>query len=351
VSRPRLWIPGLVYVTDDGELCVGRSAGYGGEGPAFSDLRCGRRRSLEHWTHTAWLVARRSLDRKLVDEQGIILPESSITEDDLPHAHRWLREQPLLCVSGLGVARLREAGVRVYRVALDASAERVLELECEGGKTPPGSLRVPLDALCAAGSGADRARGPAIDRLLRLVSDGVLDEQAVLAAFDARSLVEDGYGYRGALEGKFSSIDCVERALRPLDVLFGQVYERAEPMRELGAAVCSVLKDAPADVAELELAGYGAARRTTVPALRVALEASVENVLGGEPVSELELPAESRWSVDGIEPWSPVLGPSFGAAGNDRSAGSAVSRSPWRLVPWLVLALLLAAAWLVLRGR
>ena len=337
-------------MSDDGELCVGRSAGYGGEGPAFADLRCGRRRSIGHWAHTAWLVARSSLDRKLVDEQGIILPESLITHDDLPHAHRWLREQPLVCVSGLGVERLREARVRVYRLALDASGDRVLALECAGGKAPPSSLRVPLDALGEAEPEAGTAGNSAIDRLLRVVSAGVLDEQAVVAAFDARALCEDGYGYRGALEGKFSSIDQVERALRPLDALFGQIFARAEPMRELGEGLRAALKGAPPDATELELAGYGAARRTTVPALRVALAERVENVLGGEPVSELELPAESRWTVGGIEPWSPELPSSLGGDVAAEPAGSARGAHTWRLVALLLLAVGLGAAWLALRG-
>jgi hypothetical protein len=295
--HPRLWVPGLVEQAPHGELRLGRGVGYAGEGRAFARLRCGRRTSIEPWTHTAWLCARRTLDRRIVEEQGIILPESLIDRDALPHAHRWLREQPLVCISGFGWQQLAEAGVCVYRVALDATGERVLAVEATGGKGRATFLRVRLAALTSRAEPTDLGGLSTIDRLLRFCSDGVLDEQAVVNAFDARSLVEDGYGYRGALEGKLSAIETIERALRPLDALFGQIFERATATRELAERLVDALQRLPATTKDAEISPLGRVRRSVQDERRLPL---VEpGVLDGEPVRELVLPAEGHWCVDG----------------------------------------------------
>lgn len=312
VRRPRLWCPGLTFVTPPGDVQLGRSVGYSSHDPSFLRLRCGHRSRVAYWTHVAWLVPRSALDPGLVAEHAIILPETLIDRGAQPHAYRWLREQPLVCVSGLTWRRLA-AAVRVYRVAFDATGKRVLDIEGTGGPTGPSSLTVALQALESAMTVAsdglpllDLHGDPsAIDRALRLVSGGVLDESSVLNAFDARCLIEDGYGYRGALEGHFNGVDRFAREFRSLDALFGQIFERAGAMRTVAERVLAALAHATPEASAVSVPLYGTARRVIVPALSVPRVDRL--VLGGQIGRDLELTSERRWSVDGVDSWSPQL--------------------------------------------
>jgi hypothetical protein len=313
-SHSRLWCPGLAFVTPQGDVRLGRSAGYDSDDSAFDRLRCGRRSSIAYWTHTAWLVPRTALDPALVAEHGIVLPEGLVDSDDQPHAHRWLREQPLVCVSGMTFQRLAAADVPTFLVGFDATGDRVLHIEGSGDPTGAASLAVGLDALENAATAASTGHPlldvqghlSPIDRVLRLLTGGTLDECSVLNAFSARGLVEDGYGYRGALEGQLTEIDRVQRALRPLDALFGQIFERARPLRTVAEGLLRALSHAPTNASEVEVPLYGTAHRVLIPALRVPRVA--ELVLRGRQESTLELSSERRWTVDGVDSWSPRLG-------------------------------------------
>jgi hypothetical protein len=310
---PRLWVPGLAYFTDAGDVHLGRNAGYNGQGPAFRGLRFGRRGRLASWTHVAWLVQRSALHPGRIDAHGLTFPESLIDSDAQPHAHRWLREQPLVCVSGGAWRQLADGGVRVYRVAFDAAGRRELDIEGINAPGGPSSLTVGLDALESAMTAAwnghtllDVQGDPSpIDRALRLVSDGALDEASVLNAFDARCLIEPGYGYRGAEHGQLADIDRVARECRPVDAVFGQIFERAGGMRALAERLLTALSHAAADASEVGVPVYGVARRLIVPALHV--RGASRLVLHGEARDELELSSERRWSVDGVDAWNPMV--------------------------------------------
>jgi hypothetical protein len=268
---------------------------------------------LEDWTHVAWLATRSTLSRGVVAEHAVILPESLIDRDAQPHAHRWLREQPLVCVSGTTWRRLSTAGVCVFRVAFDVAGDRVLDIESPGSSNGPTSVTVALDALESAvgaqpseRSSLDVQGDPSpIDRVLRLVSGGVLDESSVANAFDARSFVEDGYGYRGALEGSFNEISRVAQGFEALDDLFGQIFERAESLRAVAKRLVAALGETKPEATAVVVPHYGTARSVSVPALAVAL--GEPWVFGGEAKRDLELLPERRWSVDGSDAWSPQL--------------------------------------------
>jgi hypothetical protein len=311
IARPRLWCPGVAFVTPQGDVQLGASVGYNTRDPSFRLLPCGQRRRLAYWTHSAWLVERCALNEALIAEHAIILPETLIDQEDLPHAHRWLREQPLLCVSGATWARLVEDGVRVFRIAFDANGDGRLHVDGSGGAAGPTSLTVSLNALDHAVSLASRelslvefgGKPSPIDRALRLLTDGRLDEESVMNAFDARSLIEDGYGYRGALEGRFATVSAIARQLRPVDALFGQIFARAASMRPIAESLQQAIRDAEPDAREVPVPIYVTAQRVIEAALRVP---SVERlVMDGVAQGDLELPAEDRWTVGAVDPWSP----------------------------------------------
>lgn len=311
--RPRLWYPGLAFVTQQGDLRLGPSVGYSSEDGSFRRLRCGHRSRLEYWTHTAWMVSRSALNAAVIREHAIILPETLIDREALPHAHRWLREQPLVCVSGATWQRLSAAGVCVFVVAFDVSGNGLLDIKSTGGPSGPCSFTVAFDALqdavlvaCNGRASLDAHGDPSlIDRVLRLVSDGVLDESAVLNAFDARSVIEDGYGYRGALEGRFNDIGGLAQEFSSLDALFGQIFERATTMRSQAERLRIALGRAMPGAHTVSVPLYGAARRVNVPPLCVPRAARWN--AHGQTERDLELPAERRWTVGDSDSWSPQL--------------------------------------------
>ncbi|MBW2537194.1 MAG: hypothetical protein JRI55_37245 [Deltaproteobacteria bacterium] len=287
--------------------------GYGSRDTPFQRLHCGYLGRVEHWTHVAWLVSRSALNPAVVREQAIILPECLIDPETLPHAHRWLREQPLVCVSGATWRRLAATGVPVFRVAFDASSDRVLDLESTGGSAGPRSVAVALDALqdsmavaCKGRPLLDVQGDPSlIDRTLRMASDGTLDESSVLNALDVRRIIEDGYGYRGALEGSFNDIEGLAREFETLDVLFGQIFERATTMLAAAEGLSSALVHADPEADAVSVPIYGTARRIVVPALRVPQTKATAT--DGPSKRDLELPTEWRWTVERVDPWSPQL--------------------------------------------
>ena len=56
----------------------------------------------------------------------------------------------------------------------------------------------------------------------------MLTEIGVVNALSARLLVEPGYGYYGARDGRAATIEQVQRAAAPLEALFEQIYQRAK---------------------------------------------------------------------------------------------------------------------------
>lgn len=309
----RLWCPGLVFVNLHGDVRIGRSVGYSSRDESFRGLSCGYRSRVEYWTHAAWLAPSGALTAAVVAEHAIILPESLIDREAQPHAHRWLCEQPLVCVSGTTWKRLAAAGVPVFRVAFDASGDRVLAIETAGGATLASSVTVALDALEHAVAAQRNERqlldvqgNPSpIDRVLRAVTGGVLDESSVLNAFEARCLVEDGYGYRGALEGSFNEMSHVAGAVEVLDELFGQVFGRGKTLRAVAERVVAALGEAKPEANAVAVPLYGEARAVVVPPLSVPL--GEHGVLDRQAERVLELPARRRWAVDGADSWSPEL--------------------------------------------
>src|SRR5690606_12161455 len=105
-KRERIWVPGVAWVNDERELQVGSHVGFNGYGETFAASPVGHFGAIAEWRHTAWLVERRTLTKRIVDDHAVILAEELVDPDEMPHARRWLSEQPLVCVSGVKVKRL-----------------------------------------------------------------------------------------------------------------------------------------------------------------------------------------------------------------------------------------------------
>ena len=317
-KRPRLWVPGVLFVAADGELVTGAHVGFNGRGPHFAKAKCGHEMSLTQWRHRAWLVERGDLDDEIVAQHAIILPESLLDPDQQPHARRWLQSQPLVCVSGAKVTRLLDAGLRVYTVEHGAD-DGILGLRAEGAEREGWALKVALADLVPpelAASGdpvSDWYQSEKlevrtfVDRVLNEVSRGALREASVVNALAMRELVEPGYGYRGATFGDAAPVERVSHELRTLDELFGQIYARAREHRGAAKEIAHDMERVPEQAKSLdEIPVFQSARKVMLEQLVLPLPEGAYTRLG-EAVSELVLPEQSRWFVERVAMWSPKL--------------------------------------------
>ena len=346
MARPRIWVPGALYVSDERELCAGRHVGYNGWGKAFSFAPVGHFGSLSDWRHRAWMIERRDLTPALVDEHALLLPERLLDAEKQPHARRWLIEQPLLCVSGLKVDRLVDAGLRVYIVEHGVETDDFLRVEGRGGERASWMVSGRRSAFVPEeeGEGLPTSESPhvrgAIDRLLRYVSRGVVTELGVVNALAARTLIDPGYGYRGATDGEPATIESVQRELRALEVLFAQIYKRARGQRDDARGIVDAMQAADENDAEIAVPAYGCARRERLVEATFELSPDSDEeqaprwVLGDTPQLRLELPAESRFIVEDVSLWNPKL-----PAELETELEAEARRTSQRPPAWLALAL------------
>jgi hypothetical protein len=89
-KRPRLWVPGTLVVTGEGELVAGAHAGFNGYGKDFAASICGHAGSMRDWRHRAWMVKRSDLDDNALQQHAIILPETLLDPEQQPFALKWL---------------------------------------------------------------------------------------------------------------------------------------------------------------------------------------------------------------------------------------------------------------------
>ncbi len=348
-KRPRIWVPGVLHVSEEGELVAGAHVGFNGRGAGFAKSKCGHVMGLRQWRHCAWMVERSDLDDELIEQHAIILPESLLDPDRQPHARKWLASQPLVCVSGTKVTRLLDAGLRLYTVAHGAEEDDQLAVSARGGGRAGWSLRVKLSRLMPEelepkGDAVSRLHQSErleartfVDRVLNEVSRGALRELSVVNALASRELIEPGYGYRGATHGEAAVVEAVSRELRGLDVLFGQVFERGDEQNGEAKELARDVSRAQLSAKTLnELPIYGSARRVTLEEMALPVGEG-EYVRAGENQEQLLLPLEMRWFVDHVARWRPRLSDALDAA-DEPSDGDAVT--PW---PALALAGVLVA--------
>jgi hypothetical protein len=355
--RPRVWVPGVLYVSDERVLRSGVHVGFNGWGKHFSFGPCGHFSAVSDWRHRAWLVERSKLTPDLVDEHAIILPERLLDAEEQPHARRWLEGQSLVCVSGTKEGRLVEQGLRVFIVEYGVEGEELLRVQAVGGKRASWSLNGPLPAFWPRGSegaGEDIDGLPAaekatvratIDRLLRAVSRDVLTEMGVVNALSARLLVEPGYGYYGARDGRAATIEQVQRAAAPLEALFEQIYQRAEGQQEDAEAIAQALRTTDPRGREITVALYGRARRQRIAEYTVSMDenAGVRWIAGDHERDELVVPDESIWIVDRVDSWSPKLPPELALELEDAARRDARRPSPWTALALVGILLLIIA--------
>jgi hypothetical protein len=340
--RPRLWVPGVLYVKAGAtaRLVTDRSAGY----------RFGWD-DIQNWKSSVWLVEKTSLSDEAKAAAGIDLPEDRIDAGRLPHLHKAALAAHLAAVDEEELFRAMNHGARGCFVGYHRVSDgfAVTAWKGKGETTGFGAdfNSITTDAirearavpkLCAekrdeeserADDGEDERDGEdegddaesdedvaerlrdelratgLIDRILRSVTDGVVDEESIYLALALRQLIDPGYLMRQRYPRQAApprSPEEVARAGRGWDALLGEVFARARGQEEDAVAIAVAIADAPTDASVVSIPVYGVANRVRVPAVEVIVPAETE----GNEIRRL-LPAYDRWEVSAVEPWEPTL--------------------------------------------
>ena len=315
----RVWVPRRLYVSDDGELKLGRGAGQLFDLPGLPVGTIGRRQRLLDARHTLWVVERQALDEKLIEDYALVLPERLIDADVQPHAHRWLAHLPLVCISGIKSERIvREDRLRVYRVAVDERRGVLMfEVDASGGGKSPWSFGARAAELEAGGWGGEECESrlgleppsSMVDRLLRHLSGGVLDEESLVAALQAVTLVEPGCGYRGATDGVPATIEEVQFGARAVEAVFAQVDRRAEGQVAYADAIVAELSMARGEEkTSPTLPIYGEVQRVWDAERTLDLRAvNASYSSNGTELDVLALPREVRFFIGECDRWQPRI--------------------------------------------
>ncbi len=268
---PKLLAPGrlLALPLDDetSVLVVGHAVGW------FAP------EGLRSWNQELSVVRRTDLGSELCARLALTLPEEQIAKARLPLAFEAASGAAWLAVSPALVQLLRAADVRVHTVGADRLTSRFL-YDARGGGADQ-MFECDLVEFASALSG-DLARNDVlsgalvtgIDRLVRVVSGGLLGEHDLLLAERLPRLCNDGTGLSGLNVERFE-----EDAARAQASLAGYGSDVAELALLLGQAGEGSSARAPL---------FGTAERRT--------EAARTLTFGG---ITLELPKTATWLVAG----------------------------------------------------
>lgn len=353
MPKRKIWVPGVAFVDRQGRLDVGRHVGYSNGAPDFRLCPVGGARSIRDWSHTVWLAPRAALTEETVTEHAIVLAEGLLDVEKQPHAHRWLLEQPLVAVSPSKWDGLCEAGVRMYRVSFGVVEDNWIELEAAGGGRDGWTVAGDIDDFLPKDTDSPLPKEQSwayltlVDRLLAQASRGALREASVANALRARLLIEPGYGYHGQQFGSLASVARVQRAVRGVDHLFKQVFQRAAAQEAQARDVRARLKPKPsAKSADFDLKPHGPVRPRRLNEYDVdAQSGEVSYMVSGEPQEVFAFDALEIWitkaMTDGDPSLSPELREELEATQGERRRAVSLSLAIGALVALVVVALIL----------
>lgn len=331
-SRPRLWIPGLLFVElpppgsglpSSGQLRLGPRAG-----------RWWSREDVSNWKSEVHLVEKAKLGRAAAERAGVLLPEAHLDPERCPCLHQVAREAALVWVDVAQTALLLEEGLRVYTVGFDRRADDMFWISADGGDQPPLRVWAAYHDLIRGALGPDKERSRdddpeayeraeeairrsgLLDRILRATTGGLVDEFTISEALTLRTFVEERVyvGQGQPFRMRRRSADEIVRVARGLEAQYRQVFSRAEGTREEAEAIVRALSEAGSRASTVQIPVYGEARRERFPPLKI--RPPEEPTPGGEISAPdargnlqpwLSLPAQEVWSVDEVEPWWPEL--------------------------------------------
>jgi hypothetical protein len=260
---------------------------------------------VQRWERELSFIARADLSPALARSLRATLPVEQIAPRRYPWATRAVDVTPLVGIAANLSADLRKEGVRVHTVGFDRISAGFFYF-AEGGKLEPIQVQGSLLDMLAPSLGASTTNAeiafllePFIDRLLALLSHGLLSEAQLELADALPRMSRDGTGLMG------TDLDLFERRA-------AERSDRSRPWAEEASRLVASLASAERagqEVAEIPL--YREARRETLPPL--------ELVVGGKT---LALAAKHRWTVVAGPPREELPTGRLGAVESEASAAS-----------------------------
>jgi hypothetical protein len=344
VARPRIWVPGVLYVDPATTLHIGPHAGI-----------VPSEEHVDQWQCEVHLVVKASLDEAMRKAAGMQLPEEVIDAVAAPVSHRLALRAELVAVRPPTFATLIAAGAQGYVVRHDRT-DGTFGVRREGPGRSPAELSHRLSALTtreieratlakdpdAAESLHEAMLDGLIDRLLRHVSDGTVDESSVVLALELALAIEPTFFTPPSRSSRARLRTTPTTAVPALEALASQIVERGREHEATAAKIADALTSAAPDVDLVSIPVYETARRLRIPALTLVTRA-------GEPF--VSLPAYTRWVVEEVEHYEPDIPPVLSVRASLIEAKR--ETRTWRLtiLMLVVLAVLAVGIFFVLRGR
>lgn len=337
-------MPGVLYVDPATTLHIGVHAGI-----------VPSEEHVDAWQCEVHLVVKASLDEAMRKAAGLQLPEEVIDAAAAPVAHRLARRADLVAVRPATFTTLLAAGARGLVVAHDRN-DGVLTLRREEPGRPPQSLRHRLATLttpeieqATAASDPDVVEAlheamldGLIDRLLRHVSDGAIDESSVVLALELALAIEPSF-FTPPSRSSLTRIRTTPKTAVPdLEALASKIEERGRTHEATAAQIADALGSAAPDVDIVSIPVYETARRQHVPALSLQTDR-------GEPVAVL--PAYTRWVVDHVEDYRPEMPDVLSVRASVVEARRETRTSRQIILMMVALAVFAIVVVLVVRGR
>jgi hypothetical protein len=234
------------------------------------------------WERELSFVARAEMTAELAKALHATLPHEQIAPARFPMAFKAVEASPLLGIARNLVEDARKRGARVHTVGVDRVSGGFFYF-AEGGARDPVNAQGSLVDMLAPSLTATTTNAEietllegALDRLLLVLSDGVVSELAVELADALPRLSRDGTGLEGT---DIEAFDARARALA------GQAARHAATAPALAEGIVEATRSGQSSV---RVPLYGEARRESAAPLDV--------LLGGKA---LRLPARFRWLVTG----------------------------------------------------
>lgn len=160
-------------------------------------------KGILQWSTEVSVVAREALNEQIRRDAKIVMPEEQIPPAKMPLAHQSALKSPLVGVSSRLTQKLVDGGIRVHTVGADRVTSSFYYIAEGGGEDP---IRIEGDLVAAVGAmlgeradnaAIERVLDGLVDRLLRSLSKGRVNELALELAAALPRAAADGSGTQG----------------------------------------------------------------------------------------------------------------------------------------------------------
>ncbi len=166
-----------------------------------------RWRRIADWTKCSVTL----VELREISSLGLVTPEAQLRER-FPRLASWVAATKVARLEGSMKRRLRDAGVVIYEVEYRSKSEELTFVRNERGRRQVKSVDINALDLGDIDDGSEDVVFDCVDGLLRVFSDGLVTERAVILALAAPPLADRPRRLRDA---KYERLEALDPALLP----------------------------------------------------------------------------------------------------------------------------------------